>query len=96
MLCCRYCSGSGQHVEMACKSKTRNLQVFDTQLSADAVEWCPVPLSHDILACGTYQLKKVAEQVRPKTFTFDCIYKLNFIRLPTVIHKTRVIINPQR
>ena len=31
-----------------------------------------------------------------KDFTFDCIYKLNFIRLPTVIHKTRVIINPQR
>ncbi|XP_059909938.1 diphthine methyltransferase [Gadus macrocephalus] len=47
---------------MACKSKTRNLQVFDTELSADAVEWCPVPLSHNILACGTYQLQKGAEQ----------------------------------
>ncbi|XP_056143820.1 diphthine methyltransferase [Lampris incognitus] len=43
---------------MAWKSKTRNLQVFDTELSADAVEWCPVPLWYNILVCGTYQLQK--------------------------------------
>ncbi|XP_074493595.1 diphthine methyltransferase isoform X1 [Sebastes fasciatus] len=43
---------------MAWKSKSRNLQVFDTELSADTVEWCPVPSSHDVLACGTYQLQK--------------------------------------
>ncbi|XP_029915242.1 diphthine methyltransferase isoform X2 [Myripristis murdjan] len=43
---------------MAGKSKTRSLQVFDTELSADTVEWCPVPPSHHILACGTYQLHK--------------------------------------
>ncbi|KAM4616196.1 diphthine methyltransferase isoform 2-T3 [Polymixia lowei] len=43
---------------MAGKSQTRSLQVLDTELSADAVEWCPVPLSHNILACGTYQLQK--------------------------------------
>lgn len=43
---------------MAWKSRTRNLQVFDTELSADTVEWCPVSSSHDILACGTYQLQK--------------------------------------
>ncbi|KAM6930955.1 diphthine methyltransferase [Xenentodon cancila] len=43
---------------MAWKSKTRSLQVFDTELSADTVEWCPVACSHDILACGTYQLQK--------------------------------------
>ncbi|XP_042344038.1 diphthine methyltransferase [Plectropomus leopardus] len=43
---------------MAWKSRTRNLQVFDTELSADTVEWCPVAPSHDILACGTYQLQK--------------------------------------
>ncbi|XP_031732676.1 diphthine methyltransferase [Anarrhichthys ocellatus] len=45
---------------MAWKSKTRNLQVVDTELSADTVEWCPVASSHDILACGTYQLQKGA------------------------------------
>ncbi|XP_041792784.1 diphthine methyltransferase [Chelmon rostratus] len=45
---------------MAWKSRTRNLQVFDTELSADTVEWCPVSSSSDILACGTYQLQKGA------------------------------------
>ncbi|XP_034727951.1 diphthine methyltransferase [Etheostoma cragini] len=45
---------------MAWKSRTRNLQVFDTELSADSVEWCPVSSSHDVLACGTYQLQKGA------------------------------------
>ncbi|XP_047238152.1 diphthine methyltransferase isoform X1 [Girardinichthys multiradiatus] len=43
---------------MAWKSRTRSLQVFDTELSADTVEWCPLSSSHDILACGTYQLHK--------------------------------------
>lgn len=43
---------------MAWKSRTRSLQVFDTELSADTVEWCPLSPSHDILACGTYQLHK--------------------------------------
>ncbi|KAK0142832.1 Diphthine methyltransferase [Merluccius polli] len=46
---------------MACKSRTRNLQVWDTELSADAVEWCPVPAAHSVLACGTYQLQKGPE-----------------------------------
>ncbi|KAM8865849.1 diphthine methyltransferase [Synchiropus picturatus] len=41
---------------MACKSRTRNLQVLDTELSADTVEWCPVSPCHNVLACGTYQL----------------------------------------
>ncbi|XP_077377019.1 diphthine methyltransferase isoform X2 [Festucalex cinctus] len=44
---------------MAWKSRTRSLQVFDTELSADTVEWCPVSHCHRFLACGTYQLQKV-------------------------------------
>lgn len=43
---------------MAWKSRTRSLQVFDTELSADTVEWCPVSPSHDVLVCGTYQLNR--------------------------------------
>ncbi|XP_019963848.2 diphthine methyltransferase isoform X3 [Paralichthys olivaceus] len=43
---------------MAWKSRTRSLQVFDTELSADTVEWCPVSPCHNILVCGTYQLHK--------------------------------------
>ncbi|KAG7234274.1 hypothetical protein INR49_005235 [Caranx melampygus] len=45
---------------MAWKSRTRSLQVFDTEQSADTVEWCPVSPNHNILACGTYQLQKGA------------------------------------
>ncbi|AWP07037.1 putative diphthamide biosynthesis protein 7 [Scophthalmus maximus] len=45
---------------MAWKSRTRSLQVFDTEQSADTVEWCPVSPNHNILVCGTYQLQKGA------------------------------------
>ncbi|XP_062874174.1 diphthine methyltransferase [Trichomycterus rosablanca] len=43
-------------------SRTRNLQVFDTELSADTVEWCPLPQYKHILVCGTYQLQKDGDQ----------------------------------
>ncbi|XP_053137997.1 diphthine methyltransferase [Hemicordylus capensis] len=43
---------------MAFQCKMQTMQVVDTEYSADAVEWCPVEGWHDILACGTYQLKK--------------------------------------
>lgn len=45
---------------MAARSRTRTLQVVDTEFSADAVEWCPVPGWHSLLACGTYQLQRPA------------------------------------
>ncbi|KAM3610645.1 uncharacterized protein V6R79_006884 [Siganus canaliculatus] len=48
---------------MARTSMTRNLQVFDTELSADSVEWCPVAPHSDILACGTYKLHKEAGEL---------------------------------
>ena len=31
---------------------------FDTQLSADSVEFCPHPDATDIFVCGTYQLQQ--------------------------------------
>lgn len=45
---------------MAAPSRTRTLQVVDTEFSADAVEWCPVEGWHSILACGTYHLRPPA------------------------------------
>ncbi|XP_041094458.1 diphthine methyltransferase isoform X2 [Polyodon spathula] len=45
---------------MAARSRTRTLQVVDTEFSADAVEWCPVPGWHSLLTCGTYQLLRPA------------------------------------
>jgi hypothetical protein len=29
---------------------------FDTELSADSVEWCPIKGHTDVLAVGTYQV----------------------------------------
>lgn len=48
---------------MGWHSRTRTLQVFDTELSADTVEWCPIPEWSHVLACGTYQLQKSDEKV---------------------------------
>ncbi|KAI7813712.1 diphthine methyltransferase isoform X1 [Triplophysa rosa] len=47
---------------MGWHSRTRTLQVFDTELSADTVEWCPIPEWSHVLACGTYQLQKSDEK----------------------------------
>ena len=35
---------------------TKRLLQFDTGLTADTVEWCPVALNENIAACGAYQL----------------------------------------
>lgn len=37
-------------------SSPRTLHVFDTELNADSVEWCPELARNNILVCGTYQL----------------------------------------
>ena len=42
-------SGSGQ----------KSLHLFDTEYTADAVEWCPVVGFQDMLLCATYQLVEV-------------------------------------
>lgn len=34
------------------------LDTFDTEFSADSVEWCPVKPFQDVIVCGTYQLTK--------------------------------------
>ena len=35
---------------------TTSLKKHDTGFPADAVEFCPHPLAHNILVCGTYNL----------------------------------------
>ena len=47
-----------------------DLVEFDTKLTADVVEWCPL-LSSKILACGTYFLDK------EKNKRLGCIYTIN-------------------
>ncbi|XP_074526967.1 diphthine methyltransferase [Halichoeres trimaculatus] len=65
---------------MAWKSRTRNLQVYDTELSADTVEWCPVSPYHDILACGTYQLHKGTGEENATTSRTGRLYLFEFRR----------------
>ncbi|KAG9261958.1 diphthine methyltransferase [Astyanax mexicanus] len=54
---------------MVWQSRTRSLQVFDTELSADSVEWCPLNQWSHILACGTYQLQKDQEETTVESTT---------------------------
>lgn len=45
------------------------IDTFDTEFSADSVEWCPIYPFTDIFACGTYQLandEAVGEAEKPK------------------------------
>ncbi|XP_031778013.1 diphthine methyltransferase [Nasonia vitripennis] len=43
----------------------RTLDVFDTEYSADSVEWCPAEDFQNIFACGTYQLTEKDEKDNP-------------------------------
>ncbi|XP_062929875.1 diphthine methyltransferase [Mobula hypostoma] len=47
---------------MDTRCTSRTLQVVDTEYSADAVEWCPIDKFHNVLTCGTYQLKNPEEK----------------------------------
>lgn len=44
------------------------MQTFNTQLTADCVEWCR--WQEDLFVCGTYQLEN--EKRRGKLFLFEC------------------------
>ncbi|XP_060696981.1 diphthine methyltransferase isoform X1 [Hemiscyllium ocellatum] len=48
--------------DMEARCTARTLQVVDTEYSADAVEWCPIETWHNVLTCGTYQLKNPNEK----------------------------------
>ena len=43
------------------------LDSFDTEYSADSVEWCPANAFQDIFVCGTYQLTKKDEQTSDRS-----------------------------
>ncbi|KAK2120862.1 hypothetical protein P7K49_002248 [Saguinus oedipus] len=43
------------------------LQTVDTELTADAVEWCPLRGLRHLLACGTYQLRRADEPAGPQS-----------------------------
>uniref|UniRef100_A0A670ZGH1 Diphthamide biosynthesis 7 n=1 Tax=Pseudonaja textilis TaxID=8673 RepID=A0A670ZGH1_PSETE len=57
---------------------TQTLQVVDTEYSADTVEWCPVESWHNILACGTYQLKKPESEDSESPVRLGRLYLYSF------------------
>ncbi|XP_032117784.1 diphthine methyltransferase isoform X2 [Sapajus apella] len=47
------------------------LQTVDTELTADAVEWCPLRGLRHLLACGTYQLRRADEPAGPQSMEVE-------------------------
>jgi len=45
-----------EHKMVSTADGHKSLHLFDTEYSADAVEWCPVVGFQDMLLCATYQL----------------------------------------
>jgi diphthamide biosynthesis protein 7 len=41
---------------MVTKNNMQTLHIWDTEYSADSVEWCPISPYQNIFVCGTYQL----------------------------------------
>ncbi|XP_078691350.1 diphthine methyltransferase-like isoform X1 [Branchiostoma floridae x Branchiostoma belcheri] len=63
-------------------SNTRQLQVLDTEYSADSVEWCPVPGYQDVMVCGTYQLaQQEAQSSSPDDPGATCVPQTRLGRL---------------
>ncbi|KAG7303078.1 hypothetical protein JYU34_013105 [Plutella xylostella] len=49
---------------------------WDTKLSADSAEWCPVPPHTDVLVCGTYQLNK-GDEANQKRLGRIYVFRIN-------------------
>ncbi|XP_017884676.1 diphthine methyltransferase isoform X2 [Ceratina calcarata] len=47
-------------------SMFRTLDTFDTEFSADSVEWCPIDSFKDVFVCGTYELSKTEDELTSK------------------------------
>lgn len=48
--------------EIEKKENFETLVTWDTEYSADTVEWCPISPCQNILAVGTYQVDKSEEK----------------------------------
>ena len=55
-------------------SAAKTLFSFDTKLSADTVEWCPLAGFENILIVGTYQVNKSDNEVFDDTQRYGRIY----------------------
>jgi diphthamide biosynthesis protein 7 len=44
---------------MVSRNNIQTLHVWDTEYSADSVEWCPIAPFQNVFVCGTYQLAQI-------------------------------------
>ncbi|XP_053987824.1 diphthine methyltransferase [Hylaeus volcanicus] len=57
------------------------LDSFDTEFSADSVEWCPANPFRDIFVCGTYQLTKDSETTSDKSESLKRLGRMYMFRV---------------
>ncbi|XP_076640999.1 diphthine methyltransferase isoform X2 [Halictus rubicundus] len=71
-----------------------NLDSFDTEFSADSVEWCPSDAHKNIFVCGTYQLIKdeelEADTAKSKRLGRIYMFKVDCNGLLTLLQKLEV------
>jgi hypothetical protein len=48
----------------------------DTELYADAIEFCPLEQYENLMVCATYQLDEAAQQRLGRLYVFDTTYVL--------------------
>jgi diphthamide biosynthesis protein 7 len=56
---------------MATTNNMQTLHTWDTEYSADSVEWCPISPYQNIFVCGTYQLAQ-NQNTEVKKNDYDC------------------------
>jgi diphthamide biosynthesis protein 7 len=56
---------------MATTNKMQTLHIWDTEYSADSVEWCPIAPYQNVFVCGTYQLAQ-NQNAEVKRQVCDC------------------------
>jgi diphthamide biosynthesis protein 7 len=74
---------------MVTTNNMQTLHIWDTEYSADSVEWCPVSPYQNIFVCGTYQLSTTENIEVKKTECDDSLKNLE-------MSEGRAICNPYK
>jgi diphthamide biosynthesis protein 7 len=72
---------AGKKIEMQNFNVEGPLFQFDSELTADCVEWCPIDSYNHLVVCGTYQLDPQKNQRNGKLFLFSNDHSINSLEL---------------
>lgn len=59
-------------------NEIQTLNTFDTELSADSVEWCHIEGYQNFFSCGTYQLSEADGEQQTKSSRKGRIYLFSY------------------